>query len=368
MKQMKLTDVEAKKWPILEPMEVEGLPRPVAISRDVCVVGTRPEVELKLRSGMVSRTHAMFVADRDAIYLRDLASLNHTYVNEQPIREAVVHDGDVIGLGPLSFRCRSGFDRVSDGAEDHAPAAELMCVNDGTRVSLTSRRSVLIGSRDDCDVVLLGRGVEPSHAIIFERDGRRYIRDLRSVCGTWVNNQAVGQIELNDGDAIRIAQIELVYQHTPEAAPVEGEPEAELPIADEVVSENDDEQVELELADGTVDGIPESVGLSDWDTTHIVAEPSQRSALEETEEPASAPDDVSGGGTFSHEPVAAVSAAAERDVIAIRLDDLSEPVDAAHPGQQGRRDGGEKSPDGRGTFHSAAGRLGSTARGRPEFD
>ena len=40
----------------------------------------------------------IFVADRDSIYLRDLASRNHTFLNDEPIREAVLRNGDVIGL------------------------------------------------------------------------------------------------------------------------------------------------------------------------------------------------------------------------------------------------------------------------------
>lgn len=347
MKQMARTEVQSQGWPVLEPIAVEGLSRPVAISENVCVVGTRPEVNLKLSSPLVSRTHALFVADRDSIYLRDLASLNHTYVNEQPVREAVLRDGDVIGLGPLSFRCARGFDRPHDALDEvHAPAAELLAVNDGTRIRL-SNRSTLIGGRDDCDVVLPGRGVEPSHAIIFELEGRRYIRDLRTVSGTWVNNNAVGQIELNDGDEIRIAQTEFAYQLIHEERPAEeavSSPAAESPAEALDLDATEDERVELELADSTAGVIPDSIGMSDWDVSNL------------PDEPVPAAEDSSAGGgevipLASETPTTPLETNADSDVISIRLDDLSEPSEpeidteraqasaptpAAHPGQHDR--------------------------------
>jgi pSer/pThr/pTyr-binding forkhead associated (FHA) protein len=324
MKQMAQLAAESKGWPILEPINVEELPRPVAINKDVCVVGTRQEVNLKLASPLVSRTHAIFVADHDSIYLRDLASRNHTYLNDKPIREAVLRNGDTIGLGPLAFRCKSGFDKPYDPTEMHAPAAELLSVTDGKRIPLTMR-STLIGSRDDCDVVLPARGVEPSHAIIFEREGRRYIRDLRSVSGTWVNNNAVGQIELNDGDDIRIAQAEFVYQFTHEK-PLEQE--AERPVATQPASAtaeslvgDDDEQVELELADDTREGIPESVGLSDWDTADLLSEPQRSPAAGEAVPIAQ---DSVANTAVATEPAESTPLPADQDVIPIRLEDLAD--------------------------------------------
>lgn len=307
MKQIAMNEAQSHGWPILEPLDVDELPRPVAINQEVCVVGTRPEVNLKLSSPQVSRTHAIFVADGDSIYLRDLASLNHTYVNDAPVREAVLRDGDVIGLGPLSFRCKCGFDRPADGSDVHAPPAELLAATDGTHVQLTGRRSVLIGSRDDCDVVLTGRGVEPSHAIIFEHDGRRYIRDLRSVCGTWVNDTAVGQIELNDGDEIRIAQTEFAYQHVAEAPLAEDA--TELPLADEALAENPDDQVQLELTDDTATS-PESLA---------------------------APEDSFDSAVIPLVPAAAAAPATsmpELDVLSVRLADLNDLEAVAPAGNQ----------------------------------
>jgi pSer/pThr/pTyr-binding forkhead associated (FHA) protein len=343
MKQMAQMAAETMGLPILEPVNVEGMPRPIAINKDVCIVGARSEVNLRLSSPLVSRTHAMFVADRDSIYLRDLASRNHTYLNDKPIRDAVLRNGDVIGLGPLSFRCKSGFDKPYDPTEIHAPPAELRPAKDGQRVPLNTR-STLIGSRNDCDVVLPGKDVEPSHAIIFEREGHRYIRDLRTVSGTWVNESVVGQTELSPGDEIRIGDAQFVYQLT-EAAEMDddtdGRPLEPEPMADaaEVVVGDEDEDVELELADSTVEAVSESVGLSDWDEADLLAGRRERNATEATDpllgdslDNGAMDSKSSENATAPAEERAAPAPAADGDAIPIRLEDLSdEPVAVAAP-------------------------------------
>lgn len=213
MKQLARRQAETMGWPILEPIAAEGIPRPVALSAQVCVAGAREHVNFRLPSKKVSRAHALFVADRDSIYLRDLASANHTYLNDEPIREAVLRNGDVIGLGPMTFRCQSGFDRPNEPQEHNAPPAELRLEADGSRFALTGR-TALIGNRPDCDIHLSGDDIDPAHAVIYLREGRRYIRDLRSHSDTLVNDEPVQEVELQPGDRIQIGDAHLIYEKT----------------------------------------------------------------------------------------------------------------------------------------------------------
>src|SRR5438046_1832775 len=72
-------------------------------------------------------------------------------------------------------------------------------------------KSMVIGRREICDIHLLEDSVSTTHAIIFEMDGRRYIRDLASRTGTFVNGKQVHQVELMPGDEIRIGETSMRY-------------------------------------------------------------------------------------------------------------------------------------------------------------
>jgi pSer/pThr/pTyr-binding forkhead associated (FHA) protein len=182
----------------------------VALNKAVCVAGDRARVNLPLPSEVVSRAHALFLSDEQGIYVRDLASKNHLFVNEKAVREAALHDGDHITIGPYEFRCDDVPEPQANGAE-HAPASELKTADGSSQVPLKGR-SVVIGRRDDCDVIIDGELVSKAHAVIFELDGRHCIRDLRSRHGTFVNDKRIGQSGLNPDDQIRIGDATLIYQ------------------------------------------------------------------------------------------------------------------------------------------------------------
>lgn len=81
----------------------------------------------------------------------------------------------------------------------------------GDRVELTNPR-FRIGGLDDNDMVITGHDASRNHAELRIRDGRVHIWDLRSVNGTWVNNQRIENKELRFGDVIRIGSEELRYE------------------------------------------------------------------------------------------------------------------------------------------------------------
>jgi pSer/pThr/pTyr-binding forkhead associated (FHA) protein len=222
MRQMPRTEAESHHWPILEPLS-GNRERPIALNKPVCVAGDRARVNLPLPSDIVSRAHALFLSDEHGIYVRDLASRNHLFINDEPVREAELHDGDRVTIGPYVFRCDGAQAEQANGVA-HAPDSELRTLDGGTHVPL-SQRSIVIGRREDCDVVVEGDLVSPAHAVIFELDGRHHIRDLRSRHGTFVNDKRIGQSDLSHGDQIRIGDAALIYDAATPAVK-EGESEA----------------------------------------------------------------------------------------------------------------------------------------------
>src|SRR2546423_253648 len=70
---------------------------------------------------------------------------------------------------------------------------------------------ILVGRRATCDVTLIEASVSTAHAVIFHLGGVRYIRDLGSRTGTYVNGAKVHQQELSPGDSIRIGETTMEY-------------------------------------------------------------------------------------------------------------------------------------------------------------
>lgn len=73
----------------------------VALTVDGAVtrLGRAEECEISLDDITVSRWHAEILRDGDDYRVRDAGSLNGTYVNNERIDEAVLHQGDELQIG-----------------------------------------------------------------------------------------------------------------------------------------------------------------------------------------------------------------------------------------------------------------------------
>jgi len=292
-----LNTISSRKWaaklfPILKVAGDESIRAPVALNKAVCVVGRRLGVHLPLNSTKVSKVHALIVRQRSGVYIRDLASRNHLYVNDEPVVETALNDGDAVRVGPYTLNCASGFGPAEDNGElgpgiaPGAPGATLDVVGEETRLPLGAR-AVLIGHREDCELNLADDRVAPVHAVVFELDGKHVLRDLNSSAGTFVNNQSVHQKELEAGDEIRIGRMRVRYvvDGMPVAAEEEGTP-VERAID---LSELDDEDAPIALEGEEVED-PADHPL----TTPVVAIPAAEDLIQ-LEEDVSAPGVIDAG-------------------------------------------------------------------------
>jgi pSer/pThr/pTyr-binding forkhead associated (FHA) protein len=212
-----LTQATEKRFPIFVTNDTPGITK-VAMDRAVCVVGARAKVHLPLPSQLVSKAHAIMIGGPGGVWLRDLGSKNHTFVNNKAVREVRLLNGDWVRFGPFNFRCSMNFDATADVKP--LPTGELRLDAGRTtppRVFAMTKQTFLIGSRYSSDVLLQGDDVNMAHAVVFVRDGRRYLRDLDSFAGTFVNGNPIREAELNPGDEIRIANSRMVY-HLPQGA------------------------------------------------------------------------------------------------------------------------------------------------------
>ena len=94
--------------------------------------------------------------------------------------------------------------------------------------------NLVIGRRDDCDMVIDDALASGHHARITQQDEQWTLSDLNSTNGTLLNNAPVHTSALNDGDVIQIGQLHLLFKLDGEAVPAVTagpEPEDHAPTA-----------------------------------------------------------------------------------------------------------------------------------------
>lgn len=69
------------------------------LDSETTVAGRHPKSEIFLDDVTVSRKHAAFVRDGDGFLVRDLGSLNGTYVGKDRVDEARLHAGQPVQIG-----------------------------------------------------------------------------------------------------------------------------------------------------------------------------------------------------------------------------------------------------------------------------
>ncbi|MDB5333334.1 MAG: transporter ATP-binding protein, partial [Phycisphaerales bacterium] len=180
------------------------------MGRPFTLVGSRQRAHLHLLSASISKCHAILINDRGTLYVRDLASRDHVYVNGKQIRETDLKNGDLVKFGSFTFKFVDGSGKGRSKPTNRAPEAELEISGSSLPMPFDGRVMV-IGRRPGCDVVLDEQSVSTIHAAIFEFDGRHYIRDLGSRTGTLVNGQPVHHQPLELNDAIRVGDTEMRY-------------------------------------------------------------------------------------------------------------------------------------------------------------
>jgi pSer/pThr/pTyr-binding forkhead associated (FHA) protein len=73
------------------------------LDREVTRAGRHPESEIFLDDITVSRRHAEFRRGPDGVTVRDVGSLNGTYVNHERIEDAKLASGDEVQIGKFKL-------------------------------------------------------------------------------------------------------------------------------------------------------------------------------------------------------------------------------------------------------------------------
>jgi pSer/pThr/pTyr-binding forkhead associated (FHA) protein len=200
------------EFPQLKPLGKHADKPAIRIHRPVFMIGSRHSAHLHLLSRQVGKAHALILKDDQGIYLRDLCSRNHVFVNSNQVVEAWLKDGDQIKIGSFTFRLLgNGFD---EGNPRVLPEGHLVITGRDGSVPL-DERVLLIGRREACNVALDDPTISTEHAVVFAMGGQWYLRDLGSRTGTFLNGQQIHQKALSAGDNIRVGPTEMRFEPTP---------------------------------------------------------------------------------------------------------------------------------------------------------
>lgn len=105
-----------------------------------CVIGRKPECDLRIPAGAVSRQHTEVVITGGKARVRDMGSSNGTFLNDVRVQEADLAPGDRLTVGPVVFVVQI------DGQPSHIepvtstelPTAAFSDPRSGTRAPVSS--------------------------------------------------------------------------------------------------------------------------------------------------------------------------------------------------------------------------------------
>ena len=84
------------------------LGRKFNLEKKSLIIGRSAKSDIQVDQESVSRSHAKIVQDAENFVISDLGSTNGTYINDDPILEAKLRDGDFIKIGRTIFKFISG--------------------------------------------------------------------------------------------------------------------------------------------------------------------------------------------------------------------------------------------------------------------
>jgi adenylate cyclase len=103
---------------------------------------------------------------------------------------------------------------------------ELLPVGGGDPIPLL-KKSLLVGRRESCDIVLRFSNVSAHHCQLTLTGGYWYVKDLKSRNGVKVNGSRVEEKRLDPGDSLAIARHTYDVQYSPVDLGAVGPPPAE---------------------------------------------------------------------------------------------------------------------------------------------
>ncbi|PCK08249.1 MAG: hypothetical protein COA42_10285, partial [Alteromonadaceae bacterium] len=223
------------------------------------IVGRNAEqADIVIAHDKISRKHAELLLLNGKLRVRDLNSINGTFVNGKAIKEAVIRHGDTLAFETIVFRllCEQEGEQEGEQESQHVGAPDATQVSTAisphqtlntSQIERTAIRNASVSATQQVRVdlgfligkspkfnqqsfplpktkVLIGRNanndlhldevsVSAMHAELSYENGEWQLRDMGSINGTYVNGKRINApTTIKSGYEIRIANVCLIYQ------------------------------------------------------------------------------------------------------------------------------------------------------------
>ena len=201
------------------------------IWKDCTYIGRSRDCDIFLEDLAVHRKQATIHFTSRGYVLRDANGNGDSFVNEQPTKECLLKEGDVLRFGHTRmiffghegtrpFPLPSSRGRESLLGKKLEPNASAIARLDLSNIhgmvrSFDMQGEMTIGRSRECDIFLEDLAVSRLHATIREVSGGGFeIEDHRSATGTFVNGMRITHYRLLEGDTVQIGMSKLTFKRS----------------------------------------------------------------------------------------------------------------------------------------------------------
>jgi pSer/pThr/pTyr-binding forkhead associated (FHA) protein len=206
---------DAPRLVLLAPLPKHKPVPDVPLHRPVTLVGSRRTARLHLSSSTVSKAHCLFVVTPHGAFVRDLLSREGTRINDEPIQERDLADGDEVRIGRFHFLYKDPRELppAGDRPDEHLLLRTVGSSPLTAEADLARVRSALIGARPGSDLELASPGVSTAHAALVRLEGFAgktgwQLIDLGGK-GTRLDGKPIDKAPLHDGDTLQLGPCEV---------------------------------------------------------------------------------------------------------------------------------------------------------------
>ncbi len=171
-------------------------------NKDKISFGRSMDNDIILSSPLVSFNHGYFEIIDEELTIKDNNSTNGIFLNNDKVKESILHDGDSI--------------KIDDPIEPLMKGVILIIstssvVNDWQQIDMNNKSIITIGRDQSSDIIINHISVSLKHAEVINKNHKFIIKDNNSTNGIIVNGSLLrGECPLKDRDVILIANAKLI--------------------------------------------------------------------------------------------------------------------------------------------------------------